>query len=385
MNQDRKEDYQLYTSIIKNTQGFHYIVKKALHFKANKHIEKMAVIEENNRMTFFQYLTGIYEKEENAIWYPYVNSESLDTEIQEIVDKEDFTKEDKKIRIFYILDNFIEVCKKSSIFVENFMTKEFCKVFGCEIYQQDCVCMCPANIDLILNNVYWKEGKYIVIDPEWIFNFPIPVDFIIWRALNELYTGNSKLSGIIENHYLMERYGMLEQNKITTFIKWANHFINDYLEGDKMKQWNKSPIPYDLYRCVDKELGNRTIAILYYSYSDGFKEEQKIFSEIRIINQKFRIEFSLKEIQAVKFRFDPAICACKCRLNRVETNIGSAEVTIHDIINPIQGKNSKSEEWYEFLTDDPQYFIHLSDSNVEKIYIEGELVLLPEKNKEVLS
>ncbi len=382
VNQDRKEDYRICTSIIKNTQGFSYVVKKALNEKANKHIENMVAVEENTRI-IFQYLTGVYEKEENEIWYPYVNEQNLDTEIRSIIDREDFTKEDKKVRIFYILDHFIEFCKTSCVFVENFMTKKFCEVFGNEIYEQGDICMFPANIDFILNNVYWKDGKYIIIDPEWIFDFPIPVDFIIWRMLNELYTSNEKLSEIIDNGYVMKRYGILEQNKISTYIKWANHFVNYYLEGDKMKQWNKSIIPYDLYHCVEKVLGKQTVMILYYSYGDGFKEEQKIVSEIRIVNQIFKVEFSLKEIQAVEFRFDPAICACKCRLKRVETNIGKAEVKINDITKEIVENDYKVEEWYEFFTDDPQYNIHLSDSNIEKIYIEGELILLSKENKEV--
>ena len=235
--------------------------------------------------------------------------------------------------------------------------------------------MCPANIDLILNNVYLGE-KYTIIDPEWIFDFPVPTDFIIWRTLNELQTGNTKLEEIIDSEDLMERYRMEGQNKINIFKKWANHFVENYVEGDKAKQWYKSPLSYDLYQHLNKALNQQTVMILYYSYGDGFKEEQKFCSEVKIVNKKFHVEFYLKEINAVEFRFDPAICECRCRLTKVKTDVGKVQVKVHDILNPMQGRNVEVNEWYEFLTDDPQYFIQLSDVNVEKLCIEGEIKLL---------
>ena len=45
INQDRKEDYRICTSIIKNTQGMRYVVKKALCSKAKNHIKRMAEAE----------------------------------------------------------------------------------------------------------------------------------------------------------------------------------------------------------------------------------------------------------------------------------------------------------------------------------------------------
>ena len=65
---------------------------------------------------------------------------------------------------------------------------EFAQVFGTSQIRPELPCIAPANIDLILDNIFEKDGKYRVIDCEWIFDFPVPVAFIIWRAINELYS-----------------------------------------------------------------------------------------------------------------------------------------------------------------------------------------------------
>ncbi len=376
VNQDRSKEHRICTSIVKSTQGVKYVIKKAIHSEAAKHLQKMSIVAEQTETSYVQNLTGIYDEKQQELRYPYIDTVSLDEEINEILQCTSFTKEEKKVRILLILDDFVDTCRKMATFRENFRTEEFQCVFGTEQYQESCECICPANIDMILSNVYWMEENYVVIDPEWVFDFPIPVEFIIWRALHELSEGNIKLKEVINKSLLMERYDMIDQGKIEVFIKWANHFVENYLQADKMKRWYKPVLPYDLYGAADKILGQRTVVALYYSLGDGFKEEQKLFYEIRVVNKRFDVEFSLKEIQAVELRLDPAIRACRCRLEKVEPNIGEASVKINDITKFIQDSNARKEEWYEFSSNNPQYLIQLSEIDAEKIHIVGELELL---------
>lgn len=49
----------------------------------------------------------------------------------------------------------------------------------------------PAtDVDLILPNLIVCDGRWHVIDYEWTFDFPIPVDYVLYRTLRYLYSYN---------------------------------------------------------------------------------------------------------------------------------------------------------------------------------------------------
>jgi hypothetical protein len=76
-------------------------------------------------------------------------------------------------------------------------TGEFMQVFGAHLPDEGKVCAKVSDIDLIFPNILVKEKDseeekteewtYQVIDYEWTFTFPIPKDFIIYRALYFAY------------------------------------------------------------------------------------------------------------------------------------------------------------------------------------------------------
>lgn len=44
-----------------------------------------------------------------------------------------------------------------------------------------------SNVDLILPNVIVRDGRWHIIDYEWVFDFPVPVGFILYRTLRYLF------------------------------------------------------------------------------------------------------------------------------------------------------------------------------------------------------
>ena len=59
---------------------------------------------------------------------------------------------------------------------------DFRKVFGDACPAEGVPAVSVADIDLIPGNII-DNGKWIVIDYEWTFFFPVPVSFLIWRSL----------------------------------------------------------------------------------------------------------------------------------------------------------------------------------------------------------
>ena len=45
-----------------------------------------------------------------------------------------------------------------------------------------------TNIDMTLSNIKRCDGNRLVcIDNEWVYEFPIPVDYVVWRMIKEFY------------------------------------------------------------------------------------------------------------------------------------------------------------------------------------------------------
>jgi 2-polyprenyl-3-methyl-5-hydroxy-6-metoxy-1,4-benzoquinol methylase len=68
------------------------------------------------------------------------------------------------------------------------MTQEFKDIFGePEVNPEQEVCLPVTNVDLIFENIIMHENRYYSFDYEWIFAFPIPLEYVKWRSLDQLY------------------------------------------------------------------------------------------------------------------------------------------------------------------------------------------------------
>lgn len=65
----------------------------------------------------------------------------------------------------------------------------FIKIFGAvpAQFQRPMLCLSPANIDLVFSNVHVRNDEavpYAMFDYEWTFDFAVPLEYVIWRALH---------------------------------------------------------------------------------------------------------------------------------------------------------------------------------------------------------
>lgn len=88
-------------------------------------------------------------------------------------------------------DHFLKECKTfierlELAHDEGFFTAswQFQEVFGTPVLPPRLRCSLVSNIDMNLDNfIMGDDGQIHLIDCEWIFNFPIPCLYIIWRAV----------------------------------------------------------------------------------------------------------------------------------------------------------------------------------------------------------
>lgn len=110
----------------------------------------------------------------------------------------------------------------------DYRTKEFCEVFGKYPGRTDYECVCPANVDLICSNIFMGESQNQIIDYEWMFDFPVPVNFIMWRLIHELYTHIPELPQLIHEDDMMAEFE-IGYTDYEIFMKWTMHFVYEYV------------------------------------------------------------------------------------------------------------------------------------------------------------
>lgn len=86
--------------------------------------------------------------------------------------------------------------------------ESFKEVFGEHPGKEYYECVSPANIDLICANIFEFGDDYEIIDYEWTFDFPVPVAFIMWRMIHELYYRLPKLGALYTQDDMNHEFGI---------------------------------------------------------------------------------------------------------------------------------------------------------------------------------
>lgn len=99
-------------------------------------------------------------------------------------------------------------------------------------------CLSRGLLDLIPSNILVSSDKWIVIDNEWSFDFPVPVAFVLFRAIRTLAISlqrDIRKATCRGNPAL----GMFKLGFSTYYVpsSWAKSIGDDYMKIFQMNQW----------------------------------------------------------------------------------------------------------------------------------------------------
>ena len=194
-------------------------------------------------------------------------------------------------------------------------TEKFIEVFGGELpesYQQASGSPAAAgfraaqasDIDLVLNNIIVKDGKWNVIDYEWTFDFPVPIDFLKMRVIHYYTRGNSARNAVDENA-LYDCAGIRLPDS-PAFLRMEEHFQN-YIAGDAAPLWKLYPeispgiVSPGGDAGMEISSGMKT-ALLYFDRGSGFSEGDTL----RIPEKDGIFEAEIMTEGAACIRLDPS-------------------------------------------------------------------------------
>lgn len=325
---NRKKAFQLKT-IIYEEKNSKYVLKEAYSQAAKSHLENIYNNYEEYKKSSFNPVE--VKMQDKGIVFPFVEGVSLD----EILVQKLFNK-DK--------NGFIEKLKwYKTLFLKEeqcafYQTTDFKNIFGDASNLEGIAAMNLANVDLNFDNIIFleKDSKIITIDYEWVFKFPVPVDYIIYRAILIFKT---KYSGHFAKELVMEEiFELLE-------IEIANIPYYEEMESNFSKHVGKD---FDEYK-LNYLKNNIKIDELYNEQSP--KDFMHIFVEndseelnynmvaIELNNEYKDYCLKLKGLDISKLRLEPCYQQSVISLEKIEVfSKGIAKEDLH-LIKTISSQN----------------------------------------------
>lgn len=247
----RNKIYQIKTQIVEENCE-KYVIKQAVYPEGREHVER---IYKNERLVEKIYseeniIHGMFDG--NTYITKFYKGEMLSDILQECLLSGDIKKYKDYLKIW---KNLIIGYNNITEFI---CTKEFIKIFGNE---GDELAGNPAvkiaNIDCSSDNIIINsDGKIKIIDYEWVYDFPVPIDFIFYRGLKLFYSSYSvpySWSELLKISNVDEKYIFIYDRFIDKF--------NDYVGYDQKrdicysKLGNKFIVPvFESNNIVDKDI-----------------------------------------------------------------------------------------------------------------------------------
>lgn len=355
---DRNTDYNIRTDIMEDENGNRFVYKSGVSDGGKRHIKNMYEASASLQKLFSDSIFEINkcEQEDESLLLEYVSGKTLESIL-------DGYLESKNHDAFAMLiKKYAQEMKK--IAKEKFVPcEEYYRVFGpSAVDAVDCGAIMPCDIDMIFPNINIVDERWIVLDYEWVFNFPVPVDFVLFRSIYYYLPNREKL---LEGIDLYELVGI--NNKIyDVYKKMEDEFQKHVFEGN---------VPlWELYEQFGK---NFHIAVI-----EGRNMECVKYYEDHFISEYINV-LPDPEGKAVLYidvdenvrtlAIDPASCNCIVSVDKAK---GIAEEE-YDILYSNNGV-SMDNKTICFNHDDPRFLFDDFRKGIRQIYFEFHISYISE-------
>ncbi|MCR4674773.1 MAG: hypothetical protein K5675_07170 [Lachnospiraceae bacterium] len=220
---DRKKEYALVTKILSKDNEL-YVLKESEEETAKNHIFKLVEICEGLKKQLLDtdFYVPMSKKTTNGIRMEYVEGKTLEEHFDELL-VEGKTKECAE-EIYDFLKDLLEKIPHSDFK----MTEEFSDVFGEVTLPEGLSSFEWSDIDLIFPNIILSNKGKAIIDYEWTFHFPVPVEYIWFRSLHSYIDYSEKRKELLD-YNLYEKLGITE-DMIGAFWKMEDAFQSGIYE-----------------------------------------------------------------------------------------------------------------------------------------------------------
>jgi hypothetical protein len=290
-NSERAKNLQLKT-IIYEKDGQRFVKKQALVKEAIPHLKKMKESYEKLTASIIDpkiKLAKIINESENSLTFEFIDGISLEKKFYDAIKLGDHA-------INTLIKEYIQILKtgfKTTKFDSSTaINDQFRKTFGHNDYTKfdgELSFHDISNIDLIFSNIIFKDNNIYLIDYEWIFEFNIPINFIIFRQFENFIFPDNIRKNIYEIlNITISKNIFTNMNK--NFI--MNYITNDqafYQYADNYKKYN--PNYLQLIQNKENHIQNLISTMgedLNYARSIVELRDQQLYEKDLFYNEKLQ-------------------------------------------------------------------------------------------------
>lgn len=360
LNQERRKKFRLMTLLVEEN-GTRKAEKHAMNQEAVPTLKNFIKLGQLGGTGLYRNLPSNYENQ--TVSYPFLDGTTLNQKIKKWV-------EDKNVeKVIQALRQLYESVFKERKTVDNYQTEAFVHVFGDYPGKEYYECVQPANVDLICSNIIEQGSEYKIIDYEWVFPFPVPVPFIMWRLIHELYTKVPDLSPIFPEESMREEFG-IGYSDCEIFMHWTMHFVYEYVGSDSLSVYQKPKLHLPLNELVTQELSKEYADTkLYYDLGQGLNEQDVIAQRLYLEQGRFEAVFDLSGLKGIRgLRWNLYVGKfCELKINNIDCNCRIRLLSWDP-------KVDVNEDVTWFLTTEVTYFIDAwKHSDIREIKIQGSI------------
>lgn len=281
-----------------------------------------------------------------------------------------------------MLEVFAEIraCKNMQLFQ---MTEDFVQVFGNVKLPENLMAVPVGDIDMIMSNILIGEDKqWTVIDYEWSFHFPIPVNFIIYRAIH-YYANTTAVRRKLDAVMLYEKAGITLE-EVQAYEIMEENFQKYVLDGHvpMRKLYNEKGKPaYHITSLMHlkNEIEHTRMMQVYFDRGNGTREEDCINFHSKSLDGEFHLEIPVDE-DVVAVRIDPAVQACTAEIERL--CFETSKENIVEFYGPV---HKIHERMYLFESEDPFLLIMDLPTGKRTLYVDMRVETMSPVAAELIS
>ncbi|MDO4804512.1 MAG: glycosyltransferase family 2 protein [Lachnospiraceae bacterium] len=257
-------------------------------------------------------------------------------------------------------------------------TDGFREVFGDVLFSKSGCCesgkraLSVANIDMVLNNIIVKDG-WNVIDYEWTFHFPVPVNFIIWRAYHYYVDVNMNRQCLLA-YNLLASYGITKED-VLRFEQMEENFQH-YVTGGKVALRDLYPDISPGYIVIGelleayREKNEKRMVTLFPDRNGAFVPDNML---VTFTEPQGGYKRTIQLCGSSRLRIDPTEKAAIVHMNAL-----TAGGTHLSLANAIQNGILLGDNDMIFTNEDPWFILTDIPAGAESVTIDMKVMPLDE-------
>lgn len=374
---ERDRRFQIETAIYVTEDGKKAISKRALLPEGQEHIVNIYQNYQYFKEQGICLLTPC-RMEHKAVFFDFVTGDSYYTQILQALENKD------QDRLQLVLEKYKDIFETMYPAQTPFeKTESFVSVFGNIDIPSEMSAVKKLNIDLTFDNLVENGENTIILDYEWIFDFPVPVKFSIYRALFAIALKHkAALNKLMTEDELFEYFNIsIEERKI--FAQMNDGFMF-YVEG-KDYSYSRTLNQYkqEVYYFDEEMKTEPSYAQIYLDRGMGYSEENSRMFPILKEQREVELEMTLDPLHMPReIRIDPLNTSVMIRMIYMEadTTEGIRKITIEQTE---QNANTCAGNDLVFKSSDPQILLRvLEGEQWTSIRIKYEILFSELKNAE---